>query len=234
MRMKFSMRKQFYAVIILYVFSVLGGAAQLEDTISVAFRCLSLGSPIRENLYAQQSGGKPIRIYSNQRTDRIIYNGPNPITFYREVEGEDGQEVRVPVGRFKFVEGVSVPLLLFSRVAQDKEFYNITAIDDGLAAAPPGSYRIFNFTKKDIAGIIGSQQFRTAPGNDALIRDTEQKAVDVMVRLAEKAENGPERLYASTWAYSPRFRYLVFIVPTTDRTRGNIKIRKISDRVSES
>ncbi|WOO43276.1 hypothetical protein [Rubellicoccus peritrichatus] len=231
--MKFNIKSHIYLSTVFLACSVLCASAQLEDAVNITFRCISLDSPIRVNLYTQLEGGEPIRIYANSRTNWIKYSGPNPIVFYRDSNPTGEQNVRVPVGQFAFSKGMDTPLLLFTQ-SEVKGHYRITSIDDDLEVAPAGSYRIFNFTQKDIAGIVGSQRFRATPGDSALVRNAEDEAVEVSVRLAENAEDGPERLYAATWTYSPDFRYLIFIVPTGDRTRGNIKIRKITDIVAES
>ncbi len=204
--------------------------AQLNEQINQQFRCLALDAPIREPLYTQPSGGEPLRIYTSSRTKPVFYSGPNPVVFYHETTDEMGQAVRVSVGQFEFTGNLKSPLLLFTKPDKGQAF-RITAMEDSLAKTPVGSYRIFNFTQKDIAGMIGDARFRTRAGGEALTQLDEAGRVPVTVRLAEVAEGGPQRLYSATWNFVPSFRYLVFIIPTSDHTRGNISIRIVSDYI---
>ena len=94
------------------------------------------------------------------------------------------------------------------------------------------SFRIYNFTERDVAGKIGDQVFRVKPNAYAVTEMPETNSVSVSVKLAEGTNEGVKRLFAATWDFSSKFRYLVFIMPTDDPTRGNIQIRKITDFVS--
>lgn len=202
--------------------------AQLGEQVQQKFRCLALDTPVREPLYTQLEGGDPVRIYTSSRTPPIQYSGPNPVVFYRETTNALGQKLRVPVGQFTFNGEFEAPLLLFTNPDNDGTF-RITAIEDSLENTPVGSYRIFNFTRKDIAGMIGEARFHTNAGGEAILQLEQAGRLPVTVKLAEFAEAGPQRLYSATWDFTPGFRYLVFIIPTNDRTRGNISIRVVTD-----
>ncbi|WP_309383075.1 hypothetical protein [Cerasicoccus frondis] len=222
------MRKLFY-ILLWGCFSV-AGFAQSEQMVSVRFRCLSLDAPIRTPLYVRPEGGEAIRIYNNARTDWIQYSGPLPIVFYKDSEVKGAP--RVPVAKFNLNPEVEAPLLLFSRSKSGPAEYDIYSINDSAEFSPVGSFRIYNFTEKDVAGKIGDQVFRVKPNAFAVTKIPETDSVSISVKLAEGTSDGVKRLFAATWNFSSKFRYLVFIMPSDDPTRGNIQIRKITDYVS--
>lgn len=206
--------------------------AEVDDPITLEFRCLALNNPLPGGVYTQPTGGEPIRIYTNAPTDQVQYEGPNPIVFYQDgPKDESGKPVRVPIARYDAADAPAQPLLLFSKPDASNSSYTVQAIDNNLQSAPPGSFRLFNLTEKDIFGVIANQRFRIDAGQSAFTQVSQTGDIEVVVQLAENADGEPKRLYASSWTYSPHFRYLVFIMPSDYRTRGNIAIRLISDLV---
>ncbi len=204
--------------------------AQSGEIVSVRFRCLSLDAPIRTPLYVQPEGGQGVRIYNNVRTGWINYQGTLPIVFYKDSDAENAP--RIPVARYNLPPDNPAPLLLFSRTKSGPAEYDVYSINDSASLSPVGSFRIYNFTERDVAGKIGDQVFRVKPNAYAVTEMPETNSVSVSVKLAEGTNEGVKRLFAATWDYSSKCRYLVFIMPTDDPTRGNIQIRKITDFVS--
>ncbi|WPJ95843.1 hypothetical protein SH580_20715 [Coraliomargarita algicola] len=209
-------------------------AQQKGEDIQLKFRALAVNYPLLSGVYLTPTGGEPIRIYSNSRTEWINYNGPNPITFYAQKSAADGASERIPIASFDAINAPKDPLLVFSRKNSEEMNYNIGVVSDNVSDAPSGSYRIFNFTQKQIAGMIDDQRFLLAPKASAFAIISNPKNFEVTVQLAENDQGKAKRLYASTWTFSDNFRYLVFILPTDDRTRGNIDIRLIPDLIRKS
>jgi hypothetical protein len=213
--------------------SLLSGGCLFGQTdgseVQLRFRALALNHPVTSGIFLKPEGGTPLRIYSNSRTDWTSYSGPNPITFYAEVKTEGAPSVRVPIATFDASEAPESPLLIFSKQNAEDRSYRINAVNDSLQHSPAGSYRLFNFTEKQIAGVIDDQRFLLSPRSTAYAQVENPKDFEVTVQLAERDEGQAKRLYASSWTFSENFRYLVFILPSDDRTRGNIDIRLIPD-----
>lgn len=200
-----------------------------SSEINFKFRALALNYPLNRGVYLQPEGGELYRIFSNASTDWIEYRGPNPIQFYSATPKAPGG--RTVIGSFDATKAPPDPLLLFSKSDANSTSYRIDAINNSLDSAGPGSYRIFNFTEKTIAGRIDDQKFLLNPRASAFAQVKEQKDFEVTVQLLESVDSKPKRLYASSWTFSENFRYLVFILPSDDRTRGNIQIRLIPDLI---
>lgn len=204
--------------------------SQGQDPVTFKFRALALDRPIREGLYTQAEGGEPIYLYTNSKTDMITYVGENPVVFYLETRSETGPATRRKVAQFDVNTAPQSALLLFNRARSGAFEYKVNAINDSEEVAPAGSYRIFNFTDKEIAGMIGEKTFHTPASESALAVIPKSGAFPIFVRLAERGEGGqPELLYSASWRFSSEARYLILIFPDPDPTRGNIKIRKIAD-----
>ncbi|WP_309383220.1 hypothetical protein [Cerasicoccus frondis] len=202
-----------------------------QPDVYLKFRALALNYPHNSGIYLAPTGGSPIRIYSNSRTDWVEYSGPNPITFYVDDKNAKNESIRTPIASVDISMAPESPLLVFSKSSAEDKFYNISVIDDSVEISPPGSYRIFNFTTKQIAGMIDDQKFLLSPKTTAYAKVSNPKDFEVTVKLAESANGKAKRLYASTWTFSENFRYLVMIIPSNDRTRGNIDIRLIPDLI---
>lgn len=204
-----------------------------QPQVNIKFRALAINYPHSSAIYMQPDGGTPMRIYPNSRTGWIDYSGPNPITFYTESLNSKKEKVRTPIGSVNVSNAPKAPLLVFSKSDSDSKQCIINILDDSLETSPVGSYRIFNFTTKQIAGMIDNQKFLLDPKATAYARVANPKDFEVTVKLAETSEGKAKHLYASTWTFSENFRYLVLITPSDDRTRGNIDIRLIPDLILE-
>ncbi|GHC02696.1 hypothetical protein [Cerasicoccus arenae] len=202
--------------------------------IQLRFRALALNYPLNSGVYMEAQGGTRLNIYSNSRTDWVNYKGTNPITFYKEVKQGDTPSVRIPIASFDAVQAPENPLLIFSKADAKDPNYRVNAVNDSVESSPAGSYRIFNFTEKQIGGVIDDQRFLLSPKSTAYAQVKNPKDFEVTVQLAESEKGQAKRLYASSWTFSEDFRYLVFILPSDDPTRGNIEIRLIPDLVNSS
>ena len=89
---------------------------------------------------------------------------------------------------------------------------------------------MFNFSDKAVLLSLGKSKFALKPDEEKLVSDValQEKALDVVVQIAQ-VENGElKRVYTSAWGHQPVKRNFVFLFNGRHPTRP-IAIRRFSD-----
>ena len=120
-------------------------------------------------------------------------------------------------------------LLVAGHSPDDK--IKLTAYDVSSGSFRAGDYRVFNFSKKTVSLIFGRTKFALKPGEDKIVSDVvlQDKALDVVVQIAQVENGEPKRVYNSAWGHQPVKRNFVFLFDGSHPTRP-IAIRRFSDR----
>jgi hypothetical protein len=111
------------------------------------------------------------------------------------------------------------------------EKIKLTAYDVSSGAFRAGDYRVFNFSDKTVSLIFGRVKFALKPNEDKIVSDValQDKALDVVVQIAQVENGEPKRVYNSAWGHQPVKRNFVFLFNGSHPTRP-IAIRRFSDR----
>jgi len=160
-----------------------------------------------------------LRLSSESRSPEYRYRGPNPLVFFRERTGPEGDTIRDPVASIRVPPDLSRALFLFFPVdaPQGAERYRILTIDDSRAAFPPGSYRFYNLTDHRIAGRIGDSQFVLPLQENRLVRPDHDNGRNIPLQLAVENPDGWQRKVSTAWLYRETARSLVFLARDGDR-----------------
>ena len=120
-------------------------------------------------------------------------------------------------------------LLVSGHTPDDKLKLNAYDVSAGTFRA--GDYRVFNFSKKTVSLIFGRTKFALKAGEDKIVSDAalQDKALDVVVQIAQVENGEPKRVYTSAWGHQPVKRNFVFLFDGSHPTRP-IAIRRFSDR----
>jgi hypothetical protein len=107
----------------------------------------------------------------------------------------------------------------------------LTAFDVSSGSFRAGDYRVFNFSQKTVSLIFGRSKFALKPGEDFIVSDValQDKALDVVVRIAQVDNGEPKPVYTSAWGHQPVKRNFVFLFDGSHPSRP-IAIRRFSDR----
>lgn len=120
-------------------------------------------------------------------------------------------------------------LLVAGQTPENK--VKLSAYDVSSGSFRAGDYRVFNFSQKTVSLIFGRSKFALKPGEDHIVTDValQDKALDVVVQIAEVENGEPKRVYNSAWGHQPVKRSFVFLFDGNHPTRP-IAIRRFSDR----
>ncbi len=136
--------------------------------------------------------------------------------------------VPAPLASVLLPEQAKLVLLVCGRGSGNK--IKLTAYDVSVGAFRAGDYRVFNFSDKAVLLSLGKSKFALKPDEEKLVSDValQEKALDVVVQIAQ-VENGElKRVYTSAWGHQPVKRNFVFLFNGRHPTRP-IAIRRFSD-----
>jgi hypothetical protein len=216
-----------------------------EPAVTARFSAFSVTGMPPVKIFVQNAD-EVVPLLFNRRTrgNTIKYQGPNPVTFFRQVPQEDGTLLPVPVGQVTIPPGLDKVLLLFipNFRGPDTPHYRIFAVNDAVENFPAGSLRVFNGMGEPIYGMIGDKPRVLSPGfNEPLsllefhgrIRErmishedgSTHKETDVDstagVQLARKKDGRFEYVYDSPLRIHPKARYILLVFPAPDDPEGN-------------
>lgn len=168
-------------------------------------------------------------------SDRSGLGEPTPYTGPRQFVLRGSAEEFVakpplpePIASAVLPEHSNLILLVADRSPEGKTKLSAYDVDaDGFKA---GDYRVFNFSEKTVSLIFGRSKFALKPGEDRMVSDValQDKALDVVVQIAQVEEGKLKRVYSSTWGHQPVKRNYVFLFNGSHPTRP-IAIRRFSD-----
>jgi hypothetical protein len=160
-----------------------------------------------------------LRLSSEVRSPEYRYRGPNPLVFFRERTGPEGETLREPVASVRVSPNLRQAFFLFFPIdaPQGAERYRILTVDDSRAAFPPGSYRFINLTDHRIAGQIGDTQFVLPYKENRIVRPEHETGRNISLQLAIENPDGWQRKVSTAWLYRDTARSLVFLARDGDR-----------------
>jgi hypothetical protein len=137
--------------------------------------------------------------------------------------------VPAPLASVLLPEQAKMVLLVTGQLPDNK--IKLAAYDVSSGAFGAGDYRVFNFSQKTVSLIFGRSKFALKPGEDHIVSDValQDKALDVVVQIAQVENGEPKRVYNSAWSHQPVKRSFVFLFDGSHPTRP-IAIRRFSDR----
>ncbi len=137
--------------------------------------------------------------------------------------------VPAPLASVLLPEQAKLVLLVTAHMPDNK--LKLTAYDVSSGAFGPGDYRVFNFSEKTVSLILGRAKLALKPNEEKIVSDAalQDKALDVVVQIAQVENGALKRVYASAWGHQPVKRNFVFLFNGNHPTRP-IAIRRFSDR----
>jgi hypothetical protein len=92
-----------------------------------------------------------------------------------------------------------------------------------------GDYRVFNFSTKNLAMMIGQNRFALRPGQDTIVSNSmlRDRVLDVFVRIAEERDGGMKKVYSSAWGHKPSKHHYVFLFNGSEDA-SPVEIRRYS------
>ena len=142
-----------------------GGQEEDEAWISLGFR---VGAPeniagVHFPIYGEGATADAARVEDSEeigfvrsgRSALYEYRGPNPVVFYRLVEGvdEEGNETtrRQSVARVKIPEGIEMALLFFIPRSDSEDKYRVIPIDGSASRREAGDLTVLNASPFNVA-----------------------------------------------------------------------------------
>lgn len=211
-------------------------SSEEAETISVRFTCLAWDSVDSRGLnYMTEGEEVGLRISSAFRSPKYEYTGLNPFVIYTKKSAPNGESLKVPVASVSIDPELKDVLLLFvqqrsteaGESAQSK--YTILVMNESLNTFPFGSYRIFNFSERDVGGILGDSKFILPPKSQKVITPSVENHLSMQVHFSKKQDEQWVPEVNTRWNYEENARRIVFISEDTSSRRSKIKIKTISE-----
>ena len=120
-------------------------------------------------IHGDRKGASALEFLSSARSKPYVYEGPNPIIFFRETPAptiEDPNAAnRTKVAELTLPqEGGEFLFIFFPDYSSDNEKYRIYPLDDSKGELPYGSIRLFNATSFQLEGVFGQNKINLTPG----------------------------------------------------------------------
>lgn len=198
-----------------------------EERINVTFSALSWEKPLGETLYVRPANGDPIPLTTHhvKRSESIDYFGPNPIVFYRKLNGNPEPRYQ-PVASIEIDPNLIRPLLLFTETPNE---LRVISMEDSFESFPTGSYRFFNLTDKDLVAKFGEEVMQLKPRKTAILNQPFDDTTDYHVLFVVRDSDGVKPLYSNRWRHNENFRYVVIVSESGSGKTGPVQFRLLSD-----
>ncbi len=178
-----------------------------EESLDFSFPLWTLFSPdsigLDESLpdfgelyYRQDDQYLPVRLDYRVRLDRHTFQGTNPFTFYRSVEGEDGSDTFHPVMNEDFPEETEEVLFITIPPVRDEMLMFHTTLEE---QDLEGSVLVINAADSVVVFNVDGETHRVDPGGNESMVLSERNGVFVEIRVA-----GPDEDRRWTMIYSRR------------------------------
>ena len=202
-----------------------------EPTVRVDLMPISLNG----RLVAYYSAGSKIQKLEAFETgigSPLFYKGIKTLRLYATEEDARpravGEPQPAPIAVISLPEKVRRVLLLPIAKPDNKLEIRAMGIDDNSLKA--GDYRIFNFSKFDLIGLIGTKPLRLSPGQTYDISDSSlrEKDEDLGVRIAYMKDDKQKLFYSGMWGHSAQARSYIFMIGTGN-PNSPVSVRKFHD-----
>jgi hypothetical protein len=140
----------------------------------------------------------------------------------------EGEPQPKPLAIVSLPEKVRRALLLPIATPENKLEIRAMGIDDNSLKA--GDYRIFNLSKFDLIGLIGTKPLRLSPGQTHDISDSRlrEKDEDLGVQIAYAKDGKQKLFYSGMWGHSIQARNYIFMIGSGNQNTP-ISVRKFHD-----
>lgn len=204
-----------------------------ETGISLQFSCLEWSEIDTNGLYYQhQEESIQVSMDTAYRSELYDYSGPNPIVFFVDSNGANGQPERRPVARAQVPEGVERALFLFverPNPGENGEAFEVIVMDESLSAFPMGTYRVFNFSDYEIGGIIGENRFIIPGKNFKTISPKVGDMVDVQIHFSQKVDDQWVPKVNTRWLYRENARNIVFVTDDPNSRVPRLRVKTVTE-----
>lgn len=215
-------------------FLAFGLRGQTMQPIDINFSTLSWKPLNNQDIFFETAEGViPLEMNFLGRAKQYHYIGPNPIVFFRELSGDEGKTLRVPVASVALDPAMEKPLLLFFQI--DPEKYNreyiVTAIEDSEQRFPRGSYQIMNLSGTPLVCSLEGEYREVGRGQIVLFQP--ELAKDEKLILQITTPNGTDNPASTnrTFFHDPWMRWFIFLRYEVDsHNRGVIHFKSVPDR----
>jgi len=208
---------------------------------ALEFNCMCFQGTYSGIYFSQgEDSDAQVEINDFRISRKYTYTGASPLIFFTKSQTPEGEVVRTPVAQFPFDPRYKKLLFIFYPNPAQQGTYQIYPIATDDQSMPPGSYRVQNQTRKQVAMLLNGQTYQFASGqlqvlnppaakeetfeldlsspDEALSPDaapepeTLTAAARIPVHLAYQTEEGQwETFFKKKWLYRPDIRTFVFI-----------------------
>lgn len=183
--------------------------------------------------YAVKSQVTKLEVFSSAMGTPVFYQGSTTLLFYASETDLKavlaGSEEVKPAVTVALGDAARRTLLVFVPAAAKTWQCRAFPIDDGQLGA--GEYRVFNFSNKKAAGLMGDLRFVINPGDHHDVRGStwRDKDGDLGVQFGHLDAKGQATMsYSSIWGHSKLSRQFLFLV-SNPQDPASLEIRKFHD-----
>lgn len=208
----------------------------VETRASISFSTLQLGKGNFEDIRFFRGENKlsePLDFRLVQRSGPYSYSGPREMVFVREVPAPtevDPEAVTYqPLARVNIPKGWDEVLFFFEELApgdvdnEGKLPFKVHMMDDSFSAFPVGSLVIFNACGVSLAGKVGRERARFAPGPAEAINFSNTRDGVLTAAFAVETADGPKLVFENRLEFSENYRIILMLAPP--RRAGSIRIQ---------
>ena len=123
---------------------------------------------------------------------KYSYNGTSPLTFFTKSTGGEGETIRTPVAQFPFDQRYTKLLLIFYPNPQQEGTYQIYPIPSDNQSMPPGSYRVQNQTRKQVAMLLNGKTYQFSSGQFQVVTPPPAKRETFEIEITNPEESDSE------------------------------------------
>lgn len=212
--------------LIFVVFLVPSSAAAEEDTVKLELLTLSFNGSVRELYY--RNGKDVVEMSASQQGigAPFLYKGPRLLALYNDPNDleprKEGAAVPKPVAQVLLPSKENRALLIFAFDKKNEGAPRVKAYGIDTGGMKNGDYRLFNFSKKPIAVMLGNEKkLALKPRQNSLVSSVKwrEEIIDLDVRFATPINGRLEQVYTSVWGHRPERRMFVFIFDRPDKNR---------------
>lgn len=214
----------------------LNAEGEAESRTSISFSTLLLGKDDFEDIrffQGQNNISAPLEFRLVQRCGPYTYSGPREMVFVREIPAPTDEEPEAvayePVARVNIPKGWDEVLFFFEELAPgevDKEGklpFKVHMMDDSLSAFPAGSLVVFNACGVPMAGKVGKERARFAPGPAEAINFSNTRDSVLTAAFAIETADGQKLVFENRLEFSENYRIILMLAPP--RRAGSIRIQ---------
>jgi hypothetical protein len=155
------------------------------------FTCLCFQGTYKGLHYSKgENSDQLITINDYSISQKYTYNGPSPLVFYKLSKNEEEETVRTPVAQFPFNQQYKKLLFIFYPNPAQEGTYQVYPIPSDDLAMPPGSYRVQNQTRKQVAMLLDEKTYQFQPGQFQVVTPQAREATSITVEVEEIDNDG--------------------------------------------